>query len=126
MGVGLLDPVPCGHLPSALDIATEGGVVAFGTMAFDVFHKLQEKFGLEELPVLIYGSEPHSDREGLFVPGRATLTATLIGFRRANAQGRHPQDERRPKNAPPSRMVQGDGSGRWRGCGGCRQKNGCP
>jgi hypothetical protein len=59
MGVGLLAPVPCPHLASALETCQKHGKVAFGSRKTEVFEVLERDFGIVGIPVYIYASTHH-------------------------------------------------------------------
>lgn len=57
----LLAPVPYYHLDSGITVATETGYVCFGSQSFDVFSRLNELRGDEDVPVMFYPSELGDD-----------------------------------------------------------------
>lgn len=95
MKYAMLAPVPCMHLPSALELCAREGRVAFGTNKedwFDLDGKPEEGW-----PVLIYAScQEFGDPKKFFRPACASFAATLVGWTQANNQGKHPNPEVRP------------------------------
>ena len=107
MGIGLLAPVPAVHLKAALDACAAAGRVAFGTEAFDVFHKVMSGYGAG-IPVLIYPTQHWGNPDGLCDPGYVRFRGTLVGTVAARA-GKHPNPAVRPATS-----ISGDRpDGRW-------------
>lgn len=94
MAIGLLAPVPAVHLKAALDTCTAAGRVAFGTEAFDVFHKAMTEYGAG-IPVLIWPTAHFGDPDNLCDPGYGRFRGTLVGTVEARV-GRHPNPAVRP------------------------------
>ncbi|MCX6621571.1 MAG: hypothetical protein NTY38_10930 [Acidobacteria bacterium] len=62
--IALLAPVPLVHLESALETKTPDGQVAFGTKAWELFNKLDERRAGLPVDVYIYESRPEGSFEG--------------------------------------------------------------
>lgn len=97
MGRELLAPVPCRHLSGALETSRIVGRVAFASNRWEVF----EGAGVcveVGWTVVIYASRPElGDLDHLFVPARASLVGTFVGWVRADPRsGRHPNPSVRP------------------------------
>ena len=71
--IALLAPVPFDILESALETATPDGQIAFGTRAWTLFDKLDQKRADMPVDVYIYESQPGGGFEG-----RATWHARYI------------------------------------------------
>jgi hypothetical protein len=92
MGVAILAPVPAVIIDSALETCTREGVVAFGTNAFEVFHRVEEEYGPGR-PVIIKPTPRHGDPRGY---ARMTFSGLFERFTKADRQGLHPEPAKRP------------------------------
>lgn len=63
MGVAILAPVPAVIIDSAIETCAREGVVAFGTNAFEVFHKVEEEYGTG-MPVIVKPTPQYGDPKG--------------------------------------------------------------
>jgi len=91
----MLAPVPEFHLLSGQASCSQHGKVAFGSMAWEFFGKLEELRQGEAVPVLIYAS--HAEERSLNT--LATWSALYIGYVHSR-MGRYPGDTN--KYRPPS------------------------
>jgi len=99
MAQGILAPVPCVHLASAIATCAQHGRVAFGSNAVDVFERDLEPLPWAGCRVLIYGSRPElhgGEFKSFHRPGFVTYSATFVAWVRANPDGRHPDPQLRP------------------------------
>jgi hypothetical protein len=90
-------------LPDALDIASGGGVVAFGSNSFDTLHRLRAEGAAGTLPVYIVvsksGFDPKNAHHQNLKVGKVQFQGTLKAIVDADRRGRHPVPERRPASA---------------------------
>ena len=64
----ILAPVPLEHLESGQGIATDKGFVAFGSRKFELFRDIDERRGVDPVPVLIYPSHEDDPAKGGCAP----------------------------------------------------------
>jgi hypothetical protein len=103
--VAILAPVPLEHLLDGQEVAKAEGKVAFGSRAWEVFHKLDEIRGDQPVDVFIYAS--HSGNSG---QPKVTWKARYIGHVEGK-QGAHPDGL---KFRPPSTTQSAsDNAGHW-------------
>jgi hypothetical protein len=134
MTPALIFSVPLVHLASALD-GDLSKPVAFGTDVMEMFTDADDTQLVDQgTPVLIYASQPHTDPKnaGLFSAGALVVGGEFLRWRRANAQGRHPNPELRPvttdTDGPVSGFIEVEGLRRLEPpvniASGCRRANG--
>ncbi|MFO1142237.1 MAG: hypothetical protein U1E59_07590 [Amaricoccus sp.] len=96
----LLAPVPAVHLPDAIKLAKAGGVVAFGSKAYDTLKRLRDIGAVGTTPVYIYVSSTGFDRsdpqQQALKVGKVQFKGTLADIVDANKHGRHPDPAKRP------------------------------
>ncbi|MCJ2086452.1 hypothetical protein MKK88_10670 [Methylobacterium sp. E-005] len=92
MGVAILAPVPAVIIDSAMETCAREGVVAFGTNAFEVFHRVEEEYGTG-IPVIIKPTSRYGDPKGY---ARMSFSGKFERFTKADRQGLHPEPEKRP------------------------------
>jgi hypothetical protein len=101
----LLAPVPLQHLESGSSVCDSEGKVAFGSRAFETFHKLDALRGGLPVNVYIYPSHTEDDR-----PPMASWLGRYIGWVESLA-GAHPQGmQYRP---PTTAAYPSDNKGHW-------------
>jgi len=103
----ILAPVPEEHLASGLDVAAEQGFVAFGSMKWELFRKVDDACGGVPVPVLIYQSnEDEPGKESFVVSWFAWYTGHVEG-----KAGAHPDGMKfRP---PTTSKYPSDNQGHW-------------
>ncbi len=103
----ILAPVPLEHLESGQGIATDKGFVAFGSRKFELFRDIDERRGVDPVPVLIYPS--HEDD-----PAKVTSMISWVGWYIGSEEtpnGRHSLGmEHRP---PTTGQYATDNKGYW-------------
>lgn len=86
--VSLLTPVPMEHLRSGIDNITTAGKVAFGSMNFGVFRKLDELRSGDDALVLIYASDSVEMGLGAVVSWVGRYTSHVESRRGAHPHGK--------------------------------------
>ena len=105
----LLAPVPCLHLPSAMETCAIQGRVAFATQKAELFEADTALTPASGWNVLIYASRPD-----LGVPqgyrnrvSRVSFSAVFVAWVRADRHGRHPNPSVRPVSTEDDTPVMG-------------------
>src|SRR5690606_29577888 len=103
----ILAPVPSEHRCSGKDVATAEGFVAFGSMKWELFRRVDALRGGQEVPVLIYPSH-----EG--APAKLSFVVSWFGWYIGHVDsvgGSHPDNM---KHRPPTTgHFPPDNSGHW-------------
>ena len=103
--IALLAPVPLEHLISALEVLEVEEKVAFGSLAFLVFHELDKQRKGLPVDVYIYASAREDNRDAALF-----WRATYVGFVPSSG-GSHPSGMRfRPKSTEKYAI---DNEGHW-------------
>ncbi|MBS7538071.1 hypothetical protein [Ancylobacter lacus] len=103
----ILAPLAAEHLESGQKIAETTGFVAFGSMKWELFSRIESLRGEEPVPVLMYASD-HDVPEAQRL--RVSWTGFYIGFVLAKG-GAHPAGmSHRP---PTTAKYAADNSGHW-------------
>lgn len=103
----ILAPVPLEHLVSGKKIAEETGFVAFGSMKWELFKKVDELRGDSKVPVLIYPSHENSEV-------KLTYIVKWAGFYVGHVfgdNGTHP--DKMLHRPPTTEKNQSDNTGFW-------------
>jgi len=103
----ILAPVPLEHLISGQEVSDSKGEVAFGSMKWEFFQKLDADRDGQPIPVLIYPSYDQSDKlPGCIVSWYGEYVRCV-----ASKNGRHPdQMEFRPES---TEQYKADNAGHW-------------
>jgi len=103
----ILAPVPAEHLESGIAVSVEQGFVAFGSLKWDFFPKVNELRGDEPVPVLIYPSAEEDQPNLTYV---IKWVGWYVGHVKSDI-GAHPEGT---KHRPPStESYEGDRAGYW-------------